>query len=129
MGHRAVGGGQGGADLKRGRLAAHGIATGRELREQLLTFTYPSLKSGSCPPRGQIPPRAATQRSCPGCWQLVGRTGFEVSLAGFALAPAWPPLLLKTFFFNQPRSKFKKLAVQELGLLADSLGSICLHRL
>lgn len=63
------------------------------------------------------------------CWQLAGRAGFEASLAGFALAPAWPLLLFKAFFFNQAGSKLKKLAAQELGLLADSLGSICLHRL
>lgn len=56
--------------------------------------------------------------------ELLQRAHFE---APSALAPAWLLLWLKTFIFNQQGSKLKKLAVQELGLLADSLGSICLH--
>lgn len=126
-----VGEGQGGTGLKRGRLEAHRARASRAAPEHHL----PIPEGGQLSSTRANPTLGATgavcQSSCPGCWQLARRSGFEVSLAGFALAPAWPLLLLKTFFFffNQPGSKLKKLAVQELGLLADSLGSICLHRL
>ena len=42
--------------MKRSRLEAHRIPAERQRQEQLLSITYLSLKLGSCPPQGQIPP-------------------------------------------------------------------------
>jgi len=51
------------------------------------------------------------------------RDSFKASPAPAAQHLQW----LTTLIFNQQGSQLKKLAVQELGLLADSLGSIRLH--